>query len=78
MTDSDRLEELRAKHERTREQRLEAVKDWARYVKEQPVEVWGPQQNALVDSQLESARASDIDIDVRLRVANAKPDRRPD
>lgn len=78
MGDSDRLEELRAKHERNREQRLEAVKDWAQYVREQPVEVWGPQQNALVDSQIESARASDIDIDVRLRVADAGRDRRPD
>lgn len=78
MSDSDRLEELRAKHERNREQRLEAVKDWARYVREQPVEVWGPQQNALVDSQIESARASDIDIEHRLRVARASRDRTPE
>ncbi|MDZ7701637.1 MAG: hypothetical protein U5J98_05970 [Halobacteriales archaeon] len=75
MTDSDQLEALRAKHERNREQRLQAVKSWAQYVKEQPVEVWGPQQNRIVDSQLESARGGDIEQ--RLRIEDAKPDRRP-
>lgn len=78
MSDSDQLEELRARHRRNREERLEAVKEWVQYIREQPVEVWGEQQNRLINSQLESARASDIDIDVRLRVANAGTDRRPD
>lgn len=78
MSISNHLEELRAKHERNREARLEAVREWARYVREQPVEVWGPQQNALIDSQLESAQASDIDIEHRLRVEAATEDRRPE
>jgi hypothetical protein len=76
MTDSDPLEELRAKHERNREQRLDAVKAWAAYVKEQPVEVWAPQQNRLIDSQLETARQSEAGP--RLRIEDAKRDRRPE
>lgn len=76
MTDSDQLEELRAKHARNREQRLEAVKAWAQYVSEQPVEVWAPQQNRIIDSQLESARHADFEP--RLRIEDAKPDRRPE
>lgn len=78
MSDSDHLEALRAKHERNREARLQAVREWARYVREHPVEVWGPQQNALIDSQLESAQAADIDIEHRLRVEAATEDRRPE
>jgi hypothetical protein len=76
MTDSDPLEELRAKHDRNREQRLDAVKAWAAYVKEQPVDVWAPQQNRLIDSQLETARQSDIEP--RRRIEDAKLDRRPE
>lgn len=78
MSDSDHLDALRAKHERNREARLQAVREWARYVREHPVEVWGPQQNALIDSQLESAQAADIDIEHRLRVEAATEDRRPE
>lgn len=78
MSDSNELEELRNKHRRNHQERLEAVKAWARYVKEQPVEVWGPQQNRIIESQVESARNSNIDIEHRLRVAEAKPDRRPE
>ena len=39
MSDSDELDALEAKHERNREQRIEAVKRWAEYIKDNPPEV---------------------------------------
>ncbi|TKX45433.1 hypothetical protein EXE41_11905 [Halorubrum sp. SD690R] len=33
---------------------------WAEYTKAQPPEVWGPQQNAVVNGQIESAQAVDV------------------
>lgn len=48
--------DLDAKHERNRERRIEAVERWVEYIKSGPVEVWGPQQNAIVEAQLEAAR----------------------
>ncbi|PSP38775.1 hypothetical protein BRD20_01555 [Halobacteriales archaeon SW_8_65_20] len=71
MTDSDELDE---KHERNREQRERAVERWVEYIETHDVAVWGPQQNRLVDSQLESARQSDIDIEHRRRVARSRLD----
>lgn len=78
MSDSKAPEELRDKHQRNQQERLDAVKTWARYVKEQPVEVWGPQQNRIIESQIESARNSNIDIEHRLRVAGAGTERGPE
>lgn len=78
MDESDHLAELREKHRRNRELRLEAVRAWAEYVREQPVEVWGPQQNRLVNDQIEAAQKADIDIEHRLRVEAATEDRRPE
>jgi hypothetical protein len=40
--------------------RYEQIIRWAEYIKEQPPEVWGPQQNAVVNGQLESAQAVDV------------------
>lgn len=56
MRDSELLDALEEKHARNREQRLEAVKHWVQFIRDNPPEVWGPQQNDLVDSQLRSAR----------------------
>jgi len=53
MTDSN---ELDAKHERNRAQRLEQIKRWAEYVRTHPDEEWGEQVNTIVDAQLQSAR----------------------
>jgi hypothetical protein len=33
---------------------------WAECIKSQPPEVWGPQQNAVVNGQIESAQAVDV------------------
>lgn len=49
----DRLD---AKHENDREQRIEAIKRWVAYIESEPPEVWGPQQNAIVDDQLDAAQ----------------------
>lgn len=53
MTDSN---ELDAKHERNRAQRLEQIKRWAEYVRTHPDEDWGEQVNTIVNAQLQSAR----------------------
>lgn len=70
MTDSNARDTLEAKHERERERRLSGIKRWVEYIKTHDPEEWGDQQNRLIDSQLESARQSDIDIDHRKRVAD--------
>ena len=40
--------------------RYEQVIRWAEYINEHPPEVWGPQQNAVVNGQIESARAVEV------------------
>ncbi|MFB6292983.1 MAG: hypothetical protein ABEH60_01820 [Halonotius sp.] len=50
MTDSERLD----RDEPTREPRFEAVVRWAEYIQDNPPEVWGPQQNAVVNAQFDS------------------------
>lgn len=71
MSDSNTREDLDAKHERDRERRVAGVKRWAEYVKTHDPDEWGEQQNRLVDSQLESARQSEIGVEHRRRVARA-------
>ncbi|QKG92070.1 hypothetical protein EXE43_14345 [Halorubrum sp. SS5] len=56
MIDSDRSDHLDAKHNRTREQRITPVKRWVAYIQSEPPEVWGPQQNAVVNGQLTAAQ----------------------
>lgn len=69
MTDSDTRDRLDAKHERNRQRRLDAVRRWAEYIESEPPEVWGPQQNAIVNGQLEAARAADLSAAHRQRVS---------
>ena len=56
MSDSDKPDHLDAKHDPNREQRIAAIKRWIAYIQSEPPEVWGPQQNAIVDSQLSAAQ----------------------
>ena len=56
MTDSSVRERLDAKHEDDRERRIAAIKRWVAYIESEPPEVWGPQQNAIVDDQLNAAQ----------------------
>ena len=57
MNDGDLRDHLDAKHERNREQRIEGIKRWVEYIRAEPPETWGPQQNAIVDDQLDAAQA---------------------
>lgn len=57
MSDSNAPEHLDAKHERNREQRIEAIKRWVEYIKSEPPETWGPQQNVVVNDQLDAAQS---------------------
>jgi hypothetical protein len=59
MTDSNEHEALDAKHERNRQQRIEGIKRWVEYIKSEPPETWGPQQNAVVNDQLEAAQSAE-------------------
>jgi len=68
MNDTQSSDPLETKHERNRQQRLEAVVRWAEYISEQPADVWGPQQNAVVNAQLESAQAADRGVEHERRV----------
>ncbi|PGF17269.1 hypothetical protein CP556_14970 [Natrinema sp. CBA1119] len=57
MSDSNAREHLDAKHERNREQRIEGIKRWVKYIESEPPETWGPQQNAVVNDQLDAAKS---------------------
>jgi len=57
MRDSSTPEHLDAKHERNREQRIEGIKRWVEYIKSEPPGTWGPQQNAVVNDQLDAAQS---------------------
>jgi len=57
MSDSNTREHLDAKHERNREQRIEGIKRWVEYIESKPPETWGPQQNAVVNDQLDAAQS---------------------
>ncbi|MFW5937498.1 MAG: hypothetical protein ACOCSN_01020 [Halanaeroarchaeum sp.] len=56
MSDSNVREHLDAKHERNREQRIEGIKRWVEYIQSEPPETWGPQQNTVVNDQLDAAQ----------------------
>ncbi|HET7323742.1 MAG TPA: hypothetical protein VFJ06_05365 [Halococcus sp.] len=58
VNDSDVRERLDAKHEGDRERRIEAIKRWVEYIQSEPPEVWGPQQNAVVNGQLDAAQST--------------------
>lgn len=75
MSDSELRDELDEKHEGDRERRLERVVRWAQYIQNNPPEVWGEQQNALVDSQLQSARETDLDAEHYRRIKSLGEDR---
>lgn len=58
MTDSDAREDPDTMPERDREQRIEAIKRWVAYIESEPPETWGPQQNTVVDAQLNAAQGA--------------------
>jgi hypothetical protein len=70
MSDSSEREGLDAKHEGDRELRVARVKRWVEYVKSEPPETWGPQQNAVVNGQLDAADCVDTSAAHRQQVAD--------
>jgi len=70
MTDSRTPEEGSAETDDGPERppRYEQEIRWAEYIKAQPPEVWGPQQNAVVNGQIESAQAVDVSAEDRKRI----------
>ena len=81
MSDSNVRDELTGQHEQNRKQRISAVKRWVEYIKSEPPEVWGPQQNSIVDDQLDaaqsvgtSARHKQYVKDVAAEIADVKND----
>lgn len=77
MSDSELLDALAAKHERDREQRIKSIKHWVRFIKDNPPEIWGSQQNKLVNSQLQSARETGLKAEHYRRVEEAGRDHDP-
>ena len=68
MNDSNTRDVLDRKHSKDREQRLEAIKRWVAYIKSEPPETWGPQQNAVVNGQLEAAQTVNVSASHRKHV----------
>lgn len=56
MTDSNVRELLDEKHADDRERRIEGIKRWVDYIRSEPPETWGPQQNSIVNDQLAAAQ----------------------
>ena len=51
------------------EQRVERIKRWVDYIRHEPPETWGPQQNAVVNDQLEAAESVRVSATDRQQVA---------
>lgn len=62
MSDSNPSDRLAGKHDQNRQERLAGTRRWIEYMREQPPEVWGTQQNKLVNPQLESARETALSV----------------
>lgn len=61
MTDDTTLDDLRTKHDRNQQQRLEWIDLWAEFVASVDDDTeWGKQLNALIDAQIESARTTTV------------------
>jgi hypothetical protein len=63
MTDSNPTEDSDG-----REPRVEQVKRWVAYIQTEPPETWGPQQNAVVNGQLDAAANAGLSASHRQRV----------
>lgn len=57
MNDSNARKHLEAKKERNREQRIEGIKRWVDYIESESADTWGPQQNAVVNDQIDAAQS---------------------
>jgi len=74
MIDSDGPEALEADPERNRAERIEGIKRWVRHIVTTPPERWGPEQNAVVNAEVEAGRAADLDGEHLKRVERVARD----
>lgn len=51
------------------EQRVERIKRWVEYIRRESPETWGPQQNAVVNDQLDAAESVRVSATDRQHVA---------
>ncbi len=70
MSDSNTPEHLGGKHVRDPEQRIEGIKRWVDCITSEPVETWGPQQNTIVNGQLDAAQSVRTSASHKQRVRN--------
>ena len=68
MSDSKAPDHLDETRERNRERRIEAIKRWVEYIESEPPETWGPQQNAVVNDQLDAAQSVETSADQQQHV----------
>lgn len=72
MNDSNAPDGLAGKHDAIETERLEAVKRWVAYIRSEPPEVWGAEQNALVDTQIASGQAANLDAEHYRRIKQGR------
>lgn len=68
MSNSNDSERSAPDHEPRRKPRFDSVTRWVEYIRAQPPEVWGPQQNAVVNGQLDSAQQLDRTVEQERRI----------
>lgn len=78
MTDSPEPDGPAERSEQRRARRVRRIKRWVAYIESTPADEWGPQQNRVVDSQLDAARESGLSAEHFLRVERAGAGRTAD
>ena len=68
MSDSNEPDSRLSTDDRS-EQRVERIKRWVDYIRREPPETWGPQQNAVVNDQLDAAERVRVSATDRQHVA---------
>lgn len=71
MSDSSTPEGPAESGDERRTRRIRRAKRWVEYIESTPAAEWGPQQNRVVDSQLEAAREAGISATHHRRVERA-------
>lgn len=72
MTDSSMPDDPAVSGQEWRARRIERIKRWIEYIDSTPAAVWGPQQNCIIESQLDALRGADISVAQLQRVERAR------
>lgn len=78
MTDSSEPDGPARRSEQGRAHRIRRIKRWVACIESTPADEWVPQQNRVVDSQLDAARESGLSAEHFLRVERAGAGRTAD